>query len=302
MKKRWNVLCLSLATLCWGLSIVSQALGNNFMGPYAFNTARFTVGVIAMIPCLAFIAARARAEGRPSPAADRPLLLKAGIITGTALFLSINFQQIGLLTVPAGKAVFICALYMLMVPAVNFFRGRPAGIWLWLGIAAAVAGMYLLCMEDSFSFSKGELICLASAAGYTFHIMCLDHYTPRLDVFFFTTVQFAVVAVLSAVMMFLFENPSLSGIISGWAPVCYSGIISGSVAYSLQALGQKNFDPSAAALLLSMETVYGTLGAWLILGERMTPLEVTGCLLMFGAVFLSQMPCSVRTRKAAVRG
>lgn len=302
MKKRMNLLCLSLATLCWGLSIVSQALGNNFMGPYAFNTARFTIGAFAMIPLLVFIAHRAKLRGLPSPAANLPLLLKGGTVTGAALFLSINLQQIGLLTVPAGKAVFISALYMLMVPAVSFFRGKPAGVRLWLGIAMAVAGMYLLCMQDSLSLSGGELICLGSAVGYTLQIMCLDHYSPRLDVFFYTAVQFVVVAVLSAAMMFLFEEPSLTAVIRGWAPVCYSGIIAGSVAYSLQALGQRNFDPTAAALVLSMETVYGTIGAWLILDERMQPREIWGCVLMFAAVLLSQMPGRQRLHAAAARG
>lgn len=290
MRKSCNVLFLTTATALWGLSIVSQALGNAYMGPFTFNVARFVVGAVALSPCLIFIARREKTNGRPSPLAGRRTLFGGGVLTGVVFFWSISLQQIGLLSVPAGKALFINSLYMVFVPVVNFFRGRRSGGWVWLGVILAAAGMYLLCVKDSFHLTRGELICLGSACGYTFHILCIDRYSPRVDCFYYTAVQFAVVALISSAMMLKFETPDLNDILLGWKPVCFSGIIAGCVAYTLQALGQRNFDPAIASLLLSMETVYGLIGSWIILGQILTPREISGCVLMFCAVILAQMP------------
>ena len=150
--------------------------------------------------------------------------------------------------------------------------------------------MWLLSAAGGLTLSFGELLCLACAAGYTCHLLLLERYTPRADCFALTTVQFAVVAVLSCVFMFLFETPEWPAVVAGWRAVLFSGIVSGAIAYSLQALGQRNFDVSAASLIFSLETVFGATGAWLILGQKMTGREITGCVLVLIAVLLAQVP------------
>jgi len=282
MKGGKNVLCLTLATAFWGLSIVSQAVGGRFMGPFTFNAARFVISVAALVPALVFF--------RPQIAPNARQLLRGGALCGAALFFCINLQQASLLYVPAGNAIFICSLYMVMVPAVKALTGSRGSAALWLAVALACAGMWLLSSAGSVSLSRGEALCLACAAGYTCHILLLDRYSPRVDPVALTFVQFAVVATLSGLGMAAFEQPQMSAVAAGWKPLLYSGVISGSVAYSLQAVGQRNYDASAASLILSMETVFGALGAWLILGQRMSPRELCGCALVLAAVLLTQVP------------
>ncbi len=289
MRKSSNVIFLTSSTLLWGLSVVSQTIGNSYMGPFTFNVARFSVSVLAMIPCLLFIVRYEKSKGRP-PIADRRALIFGGVISGIAFFLSISLQQVGLVTVPAGKAIFITSLYMIFVPVINFFRGRRTSGWVWAGAGLAAAGMYVLCVSGSFSMTRGELICLGCSFGYTAHILCIDYFSPRVNVFFYTEIQFVIVVILSIFPMILFESPEISAVIRGWQPLCYSGIVAGCAAYTLEAIGQRNFDPAVAALFLSMETVYAAIGAWLILGQAMSAREITGCVMMFCAVILTQMP------------
>lgn len=288
MKRYCNALCLSLATAAWGLSIVSQAVGNRYMQPFTFNAARFVIGTAALLPCVYAFGSRGFRARRRSDA------LKGGALCGAALFCCINLQQSALLYVPAGNAIFICSLYMVMVPAVKRLLGVHASPAVWPAVALATAGMWLLSAAGGFSLSLGELLCLGCAAGYTCHILLLERFTPRADCFALTTVQFAVVALLSASAMFAFETPSARAVFLGWKPLLYSGVVAGAFAYSMQALGQRDYDASAASLLLSTETVFGAVGAWLILGQTMSAREVSGCVLVLAAVILAQLPCRQR--------
>ena len=288
MKRGFNVLCLSLATAFWGLSVVSQAVGSRTMRPFTFNTARSVVSVAALLPCL-WLFGSYKTFSR-----TRRDLLTGGALCGFALFVCINLQQASLHYVPAGNAIFICSLYMVMVPVVKFFCGARGSLALWLAVVLACAGMWLLSVAGGLTLSFGELLCLACAAGYTCHLLLLERYTPRADCFALTTVQFAVVAVLSCVFMFLFETPEWPAVVAGWRAVLFSGIVSGAIAYSLQALGQRNFDVSAASLIFSLETVFGATGAWLILGQKMTGREILGCVLVLTAVLLAQIPDAKR--------
>lgn len=284
MNRGFNVLCLSLATAFWGLSIVSQAVGNRYMQPFTFNAVRFVISVAALVPAL--IVFRSLRDF----AAQKHDLLRGGVLCGAALFFCINLQQAALQYVPAGNAIFICSLYMVLVPVVKYLTGTHGSPALWLAVALACAGMWLLSAAGGLSLSFGEGLCLACAAGYTCHILLLERYAPAVDCFALTTVQFAVVAALSALGMTLLESPDWNAVLSGWRPLLYSGVISGSVAYSLQALGQRGYDASAASLILSMETVFGAVGAWLILGEAMNSREISGCVLVLIAVLLTQLP------------
>ena len=288
MKRGFNILCLSLATAFWGLSVVSQAVGSRTMRPFTFNTARSVVSVAALLPCL-WLFGSYKTFSR-----TRRDLLTGGALCGFALFVCINLQQASLHYVPAGNAIFICSLYMVMVPVVKFFCGARGSLALWLAVVLACAGMWLLSAAGGLTLSFGELLCLACAAGYTCHLLLLERYTPRADCFALTTVQFAVVAVLSCVFMFLFETPEWPAVVAGWRAVLFSGIVSGAIAYSLQALGQRNFDVSTASLIFSLETVFGATGAWLILGQKMTGREILGCVLVLTAVLLAQIPDAKR--------
>ncbi len=283
MKRGFNVLCLTLATAAWGLSIVSQAVGGRYMRPFTFNAARFVVGTAALLPCLF-------AFRPPLGAGSRRDLLAGGALCGAALFCCINLQQSALNFVPAGNAIFICSLYMVLVPAVKRLLGVRASPAIWPAVALACAGMWLLSAAGGLSLSRGELLCLGCAAGYTCHILLLERYAPRVDCFALTAAQFAVVAALSSLGMFAFEDPSAAAVAAGWKPVLYSGVVAGAFAYSMQALGQRDYDASAASLLLSAETVFGAVGAWIVLDQAMSPREIAGCVLVFAAVLLAQLP------------
>lgn len=289
MKRGFNALCLVSATALWGLSIVSQAIGGRTMQPFTFNAVRFVISVAAMLPAAAFSCSRSRAA-RPWHDA-----LTGGVACGAALFVCINLQQASLLYMPAGNAIFICSLYMVFVPVVKFFLGTRGSPVLWAAVAAACAGMWLLSAAGGLSLSTGECLCLGCAAGYTCHILLLERFTPRTDCFALSTIQFAVVAVLSALCMALFDTPAWGAIVRGWRPLLYSAVVSGALAYTLQALGQRDYDASAASLILSAETVFGAVGAWLILGQKMNAREIAGCALILAAVLLAQLP----SRKSA---
>ncbi len=284
MKRGFNVLCLALATALWGMSIVSQAVGSRYMQPFSFNMTRFVLGTAALLPC--FFLRRCR----PADKAAARTLLGGGALCGTALFVCINLQQASLHYVPAGNAIFICSLYMVMVPVVKFCLGRRASPLLWTAVVLACAGMWLLSAAGGFSLSRGELLCLGCAAGYTCHILLLERCTPFVEPFALTAVQFAVVAVLSTLAAFAVETPRLADAVAGWRAVLYSGVVAGAVAYTLQAFGQRGYDASAASLLLSLETVFGAAGAWLVLGQAMSAREICGGALVLAAVVLAQLP------------
>lgn len=214
-----------------------------------------------------------------------------GLACGGMLTIASSLQQIGLMTTTAGKGGFLTALYMLMVPIVSLIlfkkKVSPA---VWIGVVLALIGMYLLCVKEDFTIAEGDIYVLLCAVGYTGHILCVDHFAPKVDGVLLSCAQFCFCGFVTLIPTVFIEQPSLSAISSVWMPLAYSGIGSGSIAYTLQIIGQKHVQPTLASLLMSLESVFSALSGWLLLHEHLSEKELLGCILVFGAVLLAQIP------------
>lgn len=285
---------LLLAAAIWGLAFVAQSEGMDYIGPFTFGAARCLLGALFLLPVW-FITSRKTYRDTPKAevVATIKRTIKVGCLCGIVLFLAISAQQIGLVYTTAGKAGFITALYIVMVPVVSalIFKKR-AGIAVWISVALATVGLYLLCMPGgSFVMSKGDIYVLVCAVVFTGHILIVDRFVDEIDGTLLSLVQFAVVALLSVPSIFIAgETPSVEAISGAWISIAYTGILSCGVAYTLQIVGQKHAsNPTVASLLMSMESVFAAVFGWLILNESLSPVELTGTLLMSGAIVLSQI-------------
>ena len=277
---------LLLTALIWGAAFVAQSAGMEQNGPFTFNTVRMILGGIVLIPCIALFD-KMRHVRLGWRSADKNLWV-GGCLCGVALFTGATLQQFGIQYTSAGKAGFITALYVIFVPLCRLFAGKRPGKLLWGSVALAAVGMYLLCMDGSLALSKGDVLVLLGAFGFTAHILIIDHFSQKVDGVRMSCIQFFVAGALSLVCMFLFETPSVPAILSAWAPILYAGLFSCGVAYTLQVVAQKDTDPTVASLILCLESVFAVLFGWLLLGETLSMKELLGCILMFVAIVLAQ--------------
>ena len=277
-----------LAALIWGSAFVAQSVGMDYTGPYTFNVMRSFLGSLVLLPVIFFLDKKKSEEEKER--ADKKVLIKGGICCGIILTISTTFQQIGLLHTTAGKAGFITALYILIVPILGIFLGKKAGIKVWISVVLALGGMYLLCVTSEFTIAFGDLMVLACAFVFSLHILAVDHFSPMVDGVKLSCIQFFVCGTLSSFPMFLLEHPQLGQILDAWLPIAYAGILSSGVAYTLQIITQKHLNPTVASLLMSLESVFAALTGWLVLHERLSARELLGCVLVFAAIILSQLP------------
>lgn len=304
---------LFLAALIWGVAFVAQSVGMDYMGPCTFNGARFLIGGTVLLPFIWYQDKRAEqkkaAEAECSKSTQRPensacrkadgkLLIAGGVCCGLALCCASLLQQIGIMYTTVGKAGFITTLYIIIVPFFGIFLKKKIGAKVWLGAVIAVIGMYLLCMAESFSLSRGDAYVLACAVVFSVHILVVDYFSPKVDSVKLSCLQFYTSGIICTILAFLTETPSWEALIAGAVPVLYAGVLSCGVAYTLQVVGQKNVEPTIAALLLSMESVVSVLAGWAILDQKLSGRELFGCVLVFAAVILVQLPdkiCCKRT-------
>ena len=205
------------------------------------------------------------------------------------LFVGSTLQQIGIVDTTAGKAGFITAMYVVLVPVMGVFVGHKQPWLVWLGVALSAVGMYFLCVHESLSLNRGDLMVLAGAVGFSFHILLIDRYSAHVDGVKLSCLQFFVAGVLGLVFMFLFETPQISQIFAAWLPLLYAGVFSCGVAYTLQILGQRDTDPTIASMILCLEAVFSVVFSWFLLGERLSAREIFGCVLIFAAILLAQL-------------
>ena len=216
--------------------------------------------------------------------------LLGGICCGTALFAASNFQQIGIAYTTVGKAGFITALYIVIVPLLGIFMKKKVAPVVWVSSVIAIIGFYMLSISGQVSINKGDILVLICAVLFSLHILIIDYFSPKGDCVAISCIQFLTSGVICGVCMLLFENPQISNILEAYIPILYAGIMSCGVAYTLQIVGQKNMDPTVASLILSLESVFSALAGWLILGQRLSSKELIGCTLVFTAVLFAQMP------------
>lgn len=282
-----------LAALIWGTAFVAQSVSADFVEPFTFNAARSVVAFVFLLILSAALRHRRRRDFADSaqarPTARRDLVL-GGLCCGVALTLAANLQQKGLETTTSGKAGFITALYIVIVPVAGLLFRRRVPRAVWFGVVLAVAGLYCLCITEDFTISGGDFYVLLCAFCFSAHILVIDHFTQKVDGVELSCAQFLVVTVLSIVGMIATEHPSLSALLQCAGPILYVGLFSSGVAYTLQILAQKDSNPTVVSLLLSLESVFATVAGALILGDRMSGKEYFGCVLMLAAVVLAQLP------------
>lgn len=285
-RMRQNVFAM-LAALIWGTAFVAQSVGAEYVGPFTFTAAR---SVVAFVFLLGLCAVLRRLRKQNVPSQSRRDLLLGGICCGVALTVATNLQQKGIETTTSGKAGFITALYIVIVPVVGIFLHKKAPKIIWVSVALAVAGLYCLCIQEDFSISGGDVYIILCAFCFSAHILIIDHFTQKVDGVELSCMQFLVVAVISAAGMLAFEQPTWTGVQQSLGPILYVGVFSSGVAYTLQILAQKDSNPTVISLLLSLESVFATLSGALILHDRMSGRESFGCVLMLAAVVLAQLP------------
>lgn len=305
---------LFLTAVVWGVAFVAQSVGMDYVGPFTFNCIRCLIGAVVLVPCIWFLdgwkqrqggascgresagaqdsaSCSRRSAGAQDGASDGShALLVGGICCGLALFVASNLQQIGIQYTTVGKAGFITALYIVMVPVFGIFLKKRAGIRVWVSVALAVAGLYLLCITDRLALGKGDILVLLCAVVFAVHILVVDHFSAKTDGVRMSCIQFLVCGLLSGVCMLLTEHPEMRLILQAWQPILYAGVFSCGVGYTLQIVGQKGTDPTVASLILSLESVVSVLAGWLLLGQRLSVRELGGCALMFAAILLAQLP------------
>lgn len=289
-------LLLVLTALIWGVAFVAQHAGNE-IGSFTFNAVRSFVGGVALLPVIFFFDRRNARLAVPKPPQDKKKLVIGGICCGTALAVASSLQQIGIGYTTVGKAGFITALYIIIVPIFGIFLKKKVPLLVWLSVLIAAAGMYLLCITEAFTISKGDLLVLACACCFSIHILVIDHFTPYVDGVRMSCIQFFTCAVLCAIAMFLFEKPNLEDILSAWLPILYAGVLSSGVGYTLQIIAQKNTSPTMASLLMSLESVFAVLAGWVLLQEKLTLRELLGCVLVFAAIILAQLAPELLKKK-----
>ncbi len=293
-----NILLLLTAAI-WGLAFVAQKVGAEHVGAFTYNGIRFALGSISLIPLILFLNKK-KGENEKTKNDDRDslkLTVKAGIIAGCALFIATSLQQMGVMGTTAGKAGFITGLYMVIVPILGLFLKQKVNKSTWIGIVIAIIGLYLLSINEDFSISNGDLLVLIGSVGWAIHILLIDNFTKKIDPLKLSSVQFATCSILSLVMAIIFEDINMVGISGAMVSILYGGLLSVGVAYTLQVVAQKNAKPSHAAILLSMESVFGALGGAMFLGERIGARGLVGCILIFIAIIISQLKPSEKGSK-----
>ncbi|MGN8800037.1 DMT family transporter [Candidatus Merdisoma sp. HCP28S3_D10] len=287
-----NSLLLLLTAVIWGIAFVAQSAGMDYVGPLTFLCVRSLIGGAALLPVIWFLERQKsdaqKQEDRTSE--KRRLLIKGGILCGLALCFASTFQQYGIQFTTVGKAGFITACYIILVPIAGLFFGKRCGLNIWIGVLLAVGGLYCLCITETLRIGKGDILVLICAFIFSAHILVVDHFSPLVDGVKMACIQFFVCGLVSGAGMLLLEHPAVSDILMAWQSILYAGFLSSGVGYTLQIVGQKGLNPTVASLILSLESVVSVLAGLLILHQTLSSREVLGCVLMFAAIVLAQLP------------
>lgn len=285
---------LLLATLIWGTTFIPQRMAMSSMPPFYFQAVRCTLAVFALIP-VTMLLDRSKKDGKTylQRWLDKKLWI-GGVLCGLTLFFACNLQQIGLVDTDAGKSAFLTAMYIVIVPIIGIFLKKKPSKMIPLCVLLAVAGLYFLSCAGVTRISTGDLLLIGCALMFAVQITFVDIYAPQVDPVRLNLLQVAVCAALSTVMAVSTETTTFEAVLGNWFPLCYAGILSMGVAYTMQIFGQLELEPSSASLIMSLESVFAVVFGAIILHERMTGWEILGCVLLFVAVILSQINLPVK--------
>lgn len=309
-----NTFFLFLTAMIWGAAFVAQSVSMDYIEPFTFICLRSVIGGLFLIPIIIVldgIRRKSQNESANVVSSENTLhniemdiekeekqrlswknkqLIEGGIVCGILLFFANCFQQTGIQYTTVGKAGFITTFYIIIVPLIGLFFKKYCGILTWIGVVIALAGLYFLCITQKLTIQRGDALILCCSVLYAGQILAIDHYNPFVNGVKMSCIQFLTGGVLGAVFMFLFENPSVAMILSAAGPILYTGIMSTGVGYTLQIVGQKGLNPTVAALILSLESVFSALSGYVFLHQVLTTRELIGCVLMFIAIVLAQLP------------
>ncbi|MGN0478758.1 MAG: DMT family transporter [Hominenteromicrobium sp.] len=300
MKQFKGALLLTLTALIWGTAFVAQSLGMDHLGPFTFNGVRNFIAALALLPIIFFLRRRQNPAAQSGAAGHyRKTLWIGGVLCGAALALASSLQQIGIQFTTAGKAGFLTALYIVVVPLLGLFFRKRVALPIWISVAIAAAGTYLLSVKENFTIGTGDLFVILCAVAFSVHILLVDRFSPLVSGVELSCIQFLTCGVLCTAAAFIAEQPSWNDIVLSLGPILYTGLMSSGVGYTLQIIGQKDTPPAVASLIMSLESVFAAISGWLILGESMTPKEALGCALVFAAVILAQLPIPERKKHTA---
>ena len=273
--KTKNAILLVITAFIWGTAFVAQSVGMDYLGPFTFNGVRSLIGGIALLPCIWFLERingkneTGKKDGGENEAKSVPSgrkdLMAGGIACGMMLFGASSLQQIGIQYTTAGKAGFITAFYIVIVPVLGIFLRKKIGWKVWSAVAVALAGLYFLCITERFTIGKGDILIFLCALVFSLHILVIDYFSPKVDGVKMSCIQFFVCGIASLPFMFALETPKIEAMIAGWMPLLYAGVLSCGVAYTLQIIGQKNVNPAVASLILSLESCFSVLAGWVVL-------------------------------------
>lgn len=289
LKLRGSAMLL-LATVIWGSTFVAQSLGMDTVGPFTFQAVRCGLGALSLLPII-WIFDRKKQDGKNfwTRFLDKRLWL-GGIFCAIPFFAAANLQQVGIVTTDAGKSAFLTAMYIVFVPVIGTFVKKKPSLMVIPSVILAVAGLYFLSCMGMTGISSGDIVLLLCAVAFAVQILVVDKFAPEVDPLRLNCIQAMLASIGSTVLMLLFETPTVESILESWLPLCYAGVLSMGLAFSLQILGQKHLEPSVASLIMSLEAVIGVTCASIILNETMTQWEILGCCLVFLAIILSQIP------------
>lgn len=279
---------LLLAAAIWGFAFVAQRVGIRYLGSFSFNGIRFAMGSMSLIPLLIFFRHKPK-DLASAPSADFATTVKSGILAGLVLFTAASLQQIGLIYTTAGKAAFITGLYIVLVPIFGIFLKHKIHKSTWIAVVLAIIGLYLLSVTDNFTIAKGDLYQIGGAFLWAVHILLIDRFTKTVDALKLSFIQFTTCSLLSLIVAAFTEHITLHGVSQALIPLLYGGICSVGIAYTLQVIGQKSAKPSHAAIILSMESVFASIGGMLLLNETLSTRGYAGCALMMSGMLLSQL-------------
>lgn len=302
MKKQLRgSLALLCGTMIWGSAFIAQSVGMDLIGPFTFQAIRCALAVVFLF-LLTFVFDWKIGFKKSLAKWKNKQLWISGGVCGAALFVAASLQQVGLIYTEPGKAGFLTAMYIVLVPILGIFLHRRPGLNAVFSVVPALVGLYLLSFMGVSSINVGDLLLIGCALAFAVQILLIDSFAQDLDGLRLNCVQALVVAVLSLPWMLLTEELDMGNILACWLPLGFAGILSMGVAYSLQIVGQKNLDPTTASLIMSLESVFAALGGWLILHNTMTPRELLGCALVFAGVILSQLPTEKKAQIAQKAG
>lgn len=294
---------LLITSIIWGTAFVAQSEGMNYVEPFTYNAMRTLFGGVVLIPVMILFRFSDKRNGKEKSSCSLKNTVIGGICCGIALFIASSFQQAGIAHTTAGKAGFVTALYIVIVPMIGIFLHKKMPLRMWLFIAIALAGFWLLCIKQDIGISSGDLLVFFGAIFFAVHITIIDYFNQKnTDGVLMSCIQFFTAGLLMLICMFIFEKPTIPNIMGAGGTILYAGILSCGVAYTLQILGQKHTNPTLATMLMSLESVFAALSGWLILGEKLSIKEFIGCILIFAAVILAQLAGTDKLKKIEMNG